>query len=272
MKIIKTLGIVFSAIIVLASCSKEKEIQGRENGRSLDDYKGPGPDAERLYGYGLIGVHTDKMGDGAPSSIQFAGAFSSSPIDEEWSTPIDVGTITLIPSGSSVASIAPNANNSYMASPSRNSSFTMALAGNSVALSVPGGGSIDSSYTMSYVPAPLKLLEPIAKTVSKTSLPTLEWSADDGYDEQVAIFIEYEMEYSNEKDANMPDSPIYLSKLTDDDGSYTLTAADLEAFPTGGFVQIAVARGVNQFIEAEDERAYAYSTYSYVRQTYQIIE
>lgn len=112
---------------------------------------------------------------------------------------------------------------------------TFGLSGN-VGAGIPG-----FSTTM-YVPTEILMSGPLTSTISKSAGATVTWNTDP-LNADVIVFANYEIGISRDINPALPGTRIAWRTTAPDNGSYTLTAGNLAAFPVGARVRIGVARG-----------------------------
>jgi hypothetical protein len=132
------------------------------------------------------------------------------------------------------------------------------LAGNSAK-------SVQAFTESMYMPAVVHLSAPAAASVlSKTNNLTVRWNADPGND-TVYIGFRYNGDASNFVDSTMSASYEYSrGYLAPDNGSYTIPASALSGLPTGGYMELWVARGNAKIGGPQNAK---YSLYGYALAT-----
>jgi hypothetical protein len=123
---------------------------------------------------------------------------------------------------------------------------TWALAGN------PGMG-IPSFSTTMYAPTPIMISSPAPLSsmpeASVAGGQVITWNSDP-LNDSVALSIEYCPGPSHYIDASLPLDNHETIRFFPDNGSYTITAADLAGFPVGGIVKVTVLRAGHGTVSA----------------------
>ena len=137
------------------------------------------------------------------------------------------------------------------------------LAGNSA-------NSVQAFTDSMYMPAVVHMSVPAAASIlSKTNDLTVQWNADPGND-SVVVGFRYDGPASNFADSTKSVSYEYSRGfIAPDNGSYTIPSSALSGLPTGGYMELYVARG-NAKIGGSQSAKYSLYGYALARGLYKI--
>ena len=120
-----------------------------------------------------------------------------------------------------------------------------AAMGNFVDLQVQGSNSVDSLRRKLYIPKPIFLhnLYKSISTISNNKSYNLSWNPDpQNMFGKVYIEISYCPEISHHNNSGNPKSVKSLTYTVNDNGNYSIPAADLKRFPVSSYISISISR------------------------------
>lgn len=181
-------------------------------------------------------------------------------------TAIDGGTVTISDYQLTSDQDDPHVPNRYFAGlssanagplPGFGQTSTWALAGNPT-MDIP------PVNVQMYVPHEIDIVSPVLNdAVNPATIPSsgdllISWNADPANTLGVLVHLSYDKEYFN-SDASLPDNPVEFADLTEDDGAYSLSVAELQAFPTGATIFLTLMRGNFQEPVVDDKEFFMYA-------------
>ncbi len=170
------------------------------------------------------------------------------------SNSVDGGNITA--AGVTVSPDPSRSNYYYSYHPGTSPTFgqatTFSLAGNP-------SNSVPSFSTNMYLPGRIQLQHSHGEFIEDGKV--IMWNADASNAHGVYIDLHYDEEVSHTKSPTLPNTDVWKTlPAVADDGKYSLSATDLEDFPTGGYVQVTVGRGNAKIVTAQGKK---YNVYGY---------
>jgi hypothetical protein len=181
---------------------------------------------------------------------------------------LSIGTFSLSPNSS-------NGDAYYFDSAQHLAAANASQFGATVTFSIAGDTSngFGPDSVSIYVPAEIKLTGPFSSgsipTHSKTSAINVTWNTDANND-SIAIILVYESALSHRKNSSLSSTLITVIKLTDDDGSYTISPSDFSSFPVGGIATLYVGR-IGEDVLVSNGKTIPVYAYTWASQQFDII-
>ncbi|MGV3597168.1 MAG: hypothetical protein ACO1PI_04820 [Bacteroidota bacterium] len=181
---------------------------------------------------------------------------------------LSIGSFTLTPNSS-------NGNAYYFNNNQNLSSANSSQFGTNVTFSITGDTSngFNPDSTTIYVPAEIKLTGPFSTgsmpNHSKVSSINVTWNADPNND-SVALLLVYEGALSYRKNNSLSSTLVSVIKLTEDDGSYTISPSDFSSFPVGGIATLYVGR-IGEDVLVSNGKTIPVYAYTWASQQFDIL-
>jgi hypothetical protein len=236
----KLFSVLLLITVAVWSCNKKNKPAPGPEDAVLSVLKGGSPEEEGIYNYVLINnSQTDVPGASEPANqVSVLGAFT-----DAGGRAVSAGDITI-----NSRSVGLGGKSAY------EFNYTggdlpegKALIGQNVDLGLTGSSEYAARRRTVYVPANIisyTLWTPSA-TIRRSADYPLKWYPDpNNLNGKMYIQLSYYGVYSRFDDPTLPraiDPKVYT---VNDNGSFTIPAADLQRFPIGGYITIALARGV----------------------------
>lgn len=232
--------VIWVVVITTISCSKKSKTAAEKEDAILSVMKGVPLDESEVYTYVLlVNSQTENPNGTEPlNEISVMGAFQ-----DESGNFVSAGDMSI-----NGRNVPLTGSNGYQFK------YTGAdlpegrgLIGNEVDISLSGSAEYPASRRTVYVPANIisGFIWTPYSTIRRNVGYALNWYPDpNSLNGKMYIQVSYYGLYSRIEDRSLPRTISPLVYTVDDNGSFTIPAADLARFPYNGYISIGMARGV----------------------------
>jgi hypothetical protein len=236
----KRIYVLLLIALAVWSCNKNNKPGSSPEDAVLSVLKGGSPEEDGIYNYVLINnSQTDVPGATEPSNeISVLGAFHDGS-----GASTSAGDITV-----NSRAVGLNGKPAYeFKYTGANQAEGKMLIGQNIQVGLTGSPEYAARSRTVYVPANIisyTMYTP-SNTIRRSVNYPLRWSPDpNNLNGKMYIQVSYYGVYSRIDNPGLPRTIDPIVYAIDDNGSFTIPAADLQRFPIGGYVTIAMARGV----------------------------
>ena len=139
----------------------------------------------------------------------------------------------------------------------------MGLYGRNITVSLDGTSSLPGFITQNYVPKLINVSSPtFSNSATLSNGSTISWNSDNLNTIGVGVVLDFDPRGVENHGKGFSGGTVTNFVHTEDDGSYTLTAADLANIPSNAKFSLQIGRGSYSRIAMDDGYHFGIATYS----------